>query len=155
MKISEKVKAKADQIAAEIQAGLDPGPKAQEVLDKSKAAIVNGGQSDQWKVYMQLFSDPADLAKFDGFIKRENKKWAQLCEKFLPVVRDNLIWRFSDEPTDNIPQQGWKLHVAATLLSANAVFGKVAPWLQRRGSLFKAPRSLSELQKINCGLYYG
>jgi hypothetical protein len=71
MKISEKVKAKADQIAAEIQAGLDPGPKAQEVLDKSKAAIVNGGQSDHWKTYMQLFSDPADLAKLipDGSAK--------------------------------------------------------------------------------------
>jgi hypothetical protein len=94
-------------------------------------------------------------ANLDAFIKRENKKWAQLCEEFLPVVRDNSIWRFSDEPADNIPQQGWKLHVAATLLSANTVFGKVAPWLQRRGSLFKAPRSLSELQKINCGLYYG
>jgi len=91
----------------------------------------------------------------DAFIKGENKKWRQQCEEFLPIIRYNSIWRFSFEPTNSIPPQGWKLHIAATLLSANAVFEKVAPWLQRRGSLFKAPRSLNELQKINCGLYYG
>jgi len=77
MKISEKIKAKADEIVAEIQAGANPGQKAKEVFDKSQAAIVNGGQSDQWKDYMRLFSEPEDLAKLipDGTEKDKERAY--------------------------------------------------------------------------------
>lgn len=89
------------------------------------------------------------------FIKNQNDRWLKLCERFLPVVPDNSIWRFSTGSTKDIPRQGWKLHISATLLTANTVFEEIAPWLQGRKSLFKAPCSLTELQKLNCGLYYG
>jgi len=71
MKISAKINAKANEIADEIASGEIQGQKAKEVHDKAQAAIINGSQSEQWKIYMTLFSEPADLAKLipDGSAK--------------------------------------------------------------------------------------
>lgn len=55
----------------------------------------------------------------------------------------------------NDPDQGWKLHISATVLTANKVLEMVGPLLQSSGTLFKGPASLQELNKLNCGLYYG
>lgn len=84
-----------------------------------------------------------------------DKKWHKLCATYLPVYSDDSIWRYSRSSKVGDLDQGWKLHVSATILSANEVLTSVAPYLKRRGVLFKAPRSLQELQKINSGLYYG
>jgi class IV lanthipeptide synthase len=54
-----------------------------------------------------------------------------------------------------VPEQGWKLHVSATILNANKILRRVAPLLWDTGTMFKAPVSLEELQRINCGLFYG
>ncbi len=64
-------------------------------------------------------------------------------------------WRSSPSPRDGVPPQGWKLHVSASILSATAVLNAVAPLLEARGVLFKAPASLLMLKKLNCGLFYG
>ena len=53
------------------------------------------------------------------------------------------------------PEQGWKLHISATVLSANKVLEKVAPVLLDQDILFKATVSLEELGRLNCGLFYG
>jgi hypothetical protein len=53
------------------------------------------------------------------------------------------------------PSQGWKLHVSATVLSACAIFRKIAPYLTRRKVAFKAPRSLDELITLNAGIHHG
>lgn len=53
------------------------------------------------------------------------------------------------------PLQGWKLHISATILTANKVLEKVGPFLQIHDAMFKGPVSLQELNKINCGLHYG
>ncbi len=81
--------------------------------------------------------------------------WEKLCAKFLPIVPETSIWRYSREPSLKDPQQGWKIHIAATILTANTIFETVAPFLSRRKILFKAPCSLRELIRINCGLFYG
>jgi Protein kinase domain len=57
---------------------------------------------------------------------------------------------FSDDP-----EQGWKLHVAATILTANRVLDAVAPLLSNLGVLYKVPDSLTELAKLNSGIPYG
>jgi Protein kinase domain len=86
---------------------------------------------------------------------RSKKQWGELCEQYLPVTAPTSIWRYSRRGTSADLKQGWKLHISATVLTANTVLSRVAPFLQARSVLFKAPVSLVELGKINCGLFYG
>lgn len=81
--------------------------------------------------------------------------WRMLCHRFLPIEVKDSIWRYSRHFNASDPEQGWKLHVSATILTANKVLETIAPLLTKQGTLFKAPDSLQELQKINSGLYYG
>src|SRR5437762_2881109 len=82
-------------------------------------------------------------------------EWERLCARHLSVVREGSLWRYSRAPVAGDPEQGWKLHVSATVLTANEALKRVAPLLKSRGTQFKAPASLRELQRINCGLFYG
>jgi hypothetical protein len=84
-----------------------------------------------------------------------HEQWARLCRRFLPVVPEGSIWRYSREGLPADPEQGWKLHLAATVLTAGRVLQRVAPLLRERGVLFKAPASLGELKRLNSGLHYG
>lgn len=81
--------------------------------------------------------------------------WAVLCERYLPVAVEGSIWRYSRGALPGDPAQGWKLHVSATVLTAERVMRAVAPLLGRRGVLYKAPASLYELSKLNSGVFYG
>ncbi len=81
--------------------------------------------------------------------------WRGLCARYLPIAAEGAIWRFSRRRSPGAPEQGWKLHVSATLLTACQVLEKIAPLLHRRDTLFKAPASLLEVHRINSGLHYG
>lgn len=83
------------------------------------------------------------------------RRWHRLCERYLPVKAENSIWRYSRESRNSEPSQGWKLHISATILEACDLFEKVVPVLISQNVQFKAPESLDELSKINCGLKYG
>lgn len=85
-------------------------------------------------------------------IKEAEQRWKQLCAEYLPVERENSIWRYSRLSQPKDPEQGWKLHLSATVLTAAAVLTKAAPLLL--GLLFKAPRSLLDLRHLNAGLIY-
>lgn len=98
---------------------------------------------------MVRFSAAQQLAQ------RCKKQWGELCEHYLPVAVPDSIWRYSRLGNAADLTQGWKLHISATVLTANAVLSRVAPVLHARSVLFKAPTSLGELGKINCGLFYG
>jgi hypothetical protein len=87
--------------------------------------------------------------------KTFNARWVELCDQFLPVFPENSIWRYSRRALPDDPEQGWKLHVSATILTANRVMEAVGPVLQSDGILYKAPASLADLGRINSGLYYG
>lgn len=65
------------------------------------------------------------------------------------------MWRFSRGLLPGDPEQGWKLHVTATVLTAGEVLRAVAPLLQGRGVLYKATATLAELDKLNSGIHYG
>lgn len=84
-----------------------------------------------------------------------HNEWEQLCNKFLPLKHSNSIWRSSRNINSKDLEQGWKIHVSATILNANEIFKIVAPFLKELDIMFKATISLHELQKLNCGLYYG
>ena len=84
-----------------------------------------------------------------------NAKWECLCDRYLPIKTHDSIWRYSRLSDEDDAEQGWKLHISATILSATRTFALVAPYLKKANVLFKAPSSLEELQKLNSGLYYG
>lgn len=103
---------------------------------------------------------PLDLnvsthSKTDEKAKSFCRRWQRLCEHYLPVKAENSIWRYSREGRKSEPSQGWKFHISATILEACDLFEKTAPFLISQDVQFKAPETLSELSKINCGLHYG
>jgi hypothetical protein len=91
----------------------------------------------------------------DTIYKSLSASWRNLCDLYLPITADGSIWRYSREPTPADPEQGWKIHVAATVHTASEVLEALAPYLRRRAALFKAPVSLYELYKLNSGILYG
>src|SRR5215470_11781462 len=84
-----------------------------------------------------------------------NDDWKKLCDRYLPIAPEKSIWRFSRFGGPEDQEQGWKIHIAATVLSANKMLGCVAPMLAEAGYMFKGPASLQGLARINSGLYYG
>lgn len=64
------------------------------------------------------------------------------------------MWRYSAGPRVGGPEQGWKLHVSATVLNAHRVLEKIAPVLNGLGVSFKGPASLEEVRRLNSGLHY-
>jgi hypothetical protein len=84
-----------------------------------------------------------------------SEDWKKLCDRYLPIAPEKSIWRFSRFGNAQDQDQGWKIHVAATVLSANKILECVAPVLAEGGYMFKGPASLQELARINSGLYYG
>lgn len=83
------------------------------------------------------------------------RRWHLLCEHYLPLEFKDSIWRFNRLSKPEEPAQGWKLHISATILEACDLFESVAPFLVSEDVQFKAPNSLDELSRINCGLQYG
>ena len=65
------------------------------------------------------------------------------------------MWRYDHGTRHHQPSSGWKLHVSATVLNAPCILKRIAPFLIARGVPFKAPRSLTEVGKLNAGLDYG
>ncbi len=82
------------------------------------------------------------------------KRWRELINVHLPVFERDSIWRYSRLRESNEPEQGWKLHVSATILTAGEVLKTVAPFLKKLNVFYKAPVSLHELKKLNAGIYY-
>jgi hypothetical protein len=87
--------------------------------------------------------------------RKAEREWRRLCDTYLPIESKRSVWRCSRERNGDDPLQGWKFHVSATILSACPIFRLIAPYLKRRDILFKAPKSLAELHKLNSGIYYG
>ncbi len=81
--------------------------------------------------------------------------WRRLCEEYLPISQPGSFWRFSRKTAKVDLDQGWKLHLAATILSAVDLLKIVGPVLKGGDVLFKGPQSLYELDRLNSGLFYG
>lgn len=87
--------------------------------------------------------------------QNEEERWRSLRRRYLRLGASDSVWRFNRESRPDEPDQGWKLHVSANLLDACDVLEVVAPFLSGKDVQFKAPVTLLELSKINCGLHYG
>lgn len=91
----------------------------------------------------------------DWALQSRRDRWVQLCARYLSVAPEKSIWRYSRRRNRRDPDQGWKLHVSATVLRANSVLETIGPFLEGRGILFKGPASLEELNRLNSGIHYG
>jgi serine/threonine protein kinase len=81
-------------------------------------------------------------------------RWNGLCRRYLPITINDPIWRYSRLRNPHDPEQGWKLHVSATILTAGRILEIIAPFLEKQKALYKAPVSLKELKKLNSGVFY-
>jgi class IV lanthipeptide synthase len=82
-------------------------------------------------------------------MRRSSLRWLARI-KHLPVSDGN--WAYSRPVRGDDPEQGWKLHVSATILSAAEVFARAKPILRRYDGLFKVPCRLELLRSLNSGL---
>lgn len=96
-----------------------------------------------------------DRSSPEKIARKLERDWQLLCDAHLPIRPNGSMWRCSRKKNRHDPPQGWKLHVSATILSACDVFRLIAPCLRRHQMLFKAPKTLEELNKLNAGVYYG
>ena len=83
------------------------------------------------------------------------RQWQRLSARYLPLTFADSKWRYSRSLTTDDPDQGWKLHITGTILTANQILTSVGPFLCRREVLFKAPKTLLDLMSMNSGLYSG
>src|SRR5215203_7311247 len=67
------------------------------------------------------------------------------------VEEDGSPWIWVTPCDAEIPQQGWKLHISATVASAFAALDRALPVLVANEATFKVARSLAELQSLNEG----
>jgi hypothetical protein len=98
---------------------------------------------------------PPDERLPNKIARKLEREWQFLCDAHLPIRPQDSMWRHNRKKNRDDPPQGWKLHVSATILSACGIFRLIAPCLRRHRVLFKAPRSLEELNKLNAGVHYG
>lgn len=88
-------------------------------------------------------------------MKKLEAKWLKTCRTFLPLHQTGSLWRYNRALRATDPDQGWKIHLTATILTAVDTLGAVAPFLSELDVAYKAPATLNELSKINSGLWYG
>jgi tRNA A-37 threonylcarbamoyl transferase component Bud32 len=60
-------------------------------------------------------------------------------------------WIWVTPGSEDVPSQGWKLHLSATVVSAGAVLDRALPVLLSDTASFKLARSLGDLQSLNEG----
>src|ERR1043166_745125 len=83
------------------------------------------------------------------------REWHLLVSRFAPHTPESpSIWRYSHPLRKEYPRQGWKIHVSGTPLNASQILRNILPILVGE-IVFKIPRSLDELMKINSGICYG
>ena len=84
--------------------------------------------------------------------QRLQRRWNDLCAEYLPVIDNDSIWRYSRTSAEGDLEQGWKLHVSATIFNAPHILDRIAPVLVECGVQFKAARSLDDVLSLNSGL---
>jgi Protein kinase domain len=89
-----------------------------------------------------------DIADFEKLAAR----WAKLRQRFAP--KQAGMWAHSSGAGPGA-RQGWKLHLAATVLSANDLLQRCGEILLSSGFQFKMAATLVEISKLNSGSHYG
>jgi tRNA A-37 threonylcarbamoyl transferase component Bud32 len=83
------------------------------------------------------------------------ERWQRAAEEHLPIAAAGAPWRSNRASPADLPRQGWKLHVSATIVSAVEVLEAAAPVIEDEGATFKGVATLADLHRLNCGLVHG
>src|SRR5207253_6517940 len=94
-----------------------------------------------------------NMARRRSTSELQQRSWDELCAEYLPFTDGDSIWRYSRTSGEGDLDQGWKLHVSATILNAPQILGRIAPLLIDCGVQFKAARSLDDVVNLNSGLH--
>ena len=81
-------------------------------------------------------------------------RWTALCDTYAPHRDPDDFWRFP-KPERLDEQQGWKIHLSATLLSAVNLFESCAETLVRSECQFKVAASMGAILRLNSGWMAG
>jgi hypothetical protein len=81
--------------------------------------------------------------------ERLRRAWSKIA-RIVPLRHGK--WRYSRRLQSGDPAQGWKIHLSATLRSAQEVFSLARPILRHYGVLYKVPARLEFLVTLNSGL---
>ena len=84
--------------------------------------------------------------------KALSARWEELRRRLAPNRAG--IWAHSTHAVNKV-QQGWKLHLSATILTAGQLLERCGETLRKSGYPFKMAATLTEIQKLNTGRYYG
>ena len=74
--------------------------------------------------------------------------------KFYQIYPRGSYWAYpknEDLKAKDLPRQGFKIHISATILNALEIGNKILPTLLKNKISFKIARSLTTLQKLNDG----
>lgn len=84
-----------------------------------------------------------------------------LVSELVQAAPDAAVWRVTEEAASpwihvqrqdaRIPAQGWKLHVSASMIDADAVLRRAIPVLLASGATFKTAKSIRFLATLNQG----
>jgi hypothetical protein len=85
-----------------------------------------------------------------AFVEAFDRRWLSLCDAYARHPDKENFWRHHtlERP---IEEQGWKLHLSATLPSAVCLFERCAEALVRSECQFKVAASLEAILKLNAG----
>lgn len=81
-----------------------------------------------------------------------NAEWVRLADELLPLISGESIWRHNAACETLTVEQGWKLHISATVLSATSILASVGDLVRDSHLPMKGPRTLVELMKLNAGI---
>jgi Protein kinase domain len=85
-----------------------------------------------------------------AFADAFDRRWTALCDEYAPHRGQDDLWRHHKlEPL--IQQQGWKIHLSATLLSAVDLFERCAETIAGSGCQFKVAASMLAILRLNTG----
>ena len=83
------------------------------------------------------------------------REWTELLADHLPGGQQDEYWRSAGRGLPPTAEQGWKLHLSATVLTAPKLIRRAALVLNARPVHWKVAASLAQVHQLNCGLYFG
>ena len=99
-------------------------------------------------------NDEPENAAHGARVRELQRTWAELCAEYLPLTDGESIWCYNRPSEADDLDQGWKLHISATILNAPQILKRIAPALIECGVQFKAARSLTDVITLNAGLHH-
>lgn len=84
-----------------------------------------------------------------------NQEFNSLINNNFQKSTEESIWVQNKMSSVKLPDQGFKLHISSTVTESSKILSRVIELLSKYNVVYKTCKSISELKKINTGLFYG